>query len=59
MGRRAGVTSTWKLRLPKGRTVYIARITHNGRTSDHSTGETDQVRATSEGARLYADHVQR
>lgn len=49
----------WRLRLPKGRTIYIVRFTHNGRTVDRSTGCTDERQAGQEAAKIYADFVQR
>lgn len=49
----------WKLRLPEGRTTYVVRFTHNGRTVDRSTGRQDPREAGKEAARIYAEHVQR
>jgi site-specific recombinase XerC len=49
----------WKLRLPKGRSVYIVRFTVNGRRVDRSTGSEDPEQAARAAARIYADFVQR
>lgn len=53
------VSEGWRLRLPKGRTIYIVRFTHNGETIDRSTGQDDPRAASKEAARIYAEHVQR
>lgn len=49
----------WRLRLPEGRTVYVVRFTHNGRTIDRSTGTDDPAKAPEAAARIYAEYVQR
>ena len=49
----------WRLRLPEGRTVYVVRFTHNGRTHDRSTGTDDPREAAKAAARIYAEHVQK
>jgi site-specific recombinase XerD len=53
------IAEGWRLRLPKGRLVYIVRFTHNGVTVDRSTGQEDPRAAQQEAARIYADYVQR
>jgi site-specific recombinase XerC len=49
----------WRLRLPEGRTVYVVRFTHNGRTYDRTTGTSDPDEAPRAAARIYAEHVQK
>jgi site-specific recombinase XerC len=49
----------WRLRLPKGRTVYVVRFTVNGRTVDRTTGSEDPREAAKAAARVYADFIQR
>lgn len=53
------VAEGWRLRLPKGRTIYVVRFTHNGRTVDRSTGKKDPREAASAAAAKYAEFVQR
>jgi len=55
----ARIAEGWRLRLPKGRRVYIVRFTHNGETIDRSTGLEDPREAAREAAKVYAEHVQR
>lgn len=55
----ARIAEGWRLRLPKGRKVYIVRFTHNGETIDRSTGQEDPREAARTAATIYAEHVQR
>lgn len=47
----------WKLRKPEGRTIWIVRFEHGGRTVDRSTGESDRGKATERAQRIYAEVV--
>lgn len=49
----------WRIRLPKGRTVYLVYFTYNGRRVDRSTGSSDPIEAAKAAAKIYADFVQR
>lgn len=54
MGRHA---QGWTIRLPKGRTVWLVRFQHEGRTVEKSTSECDRGQAAKRASEIYSEVI--